>query len=210
MKTREEALSLLYEWISSDSLRKHCLAVAFSMEEYAEKFIAERKLSDNIINKNIIKVNLSEKEKQEIIDNFWICGLMHDFDWERCPIMDKHPSVGSEELKKLGYPTEIIDAIMGHNYHNPNKVERKTIMAKTLFAVDELSGLIVALAKVRQGNFDGMTAESVEKAMKKKEFAKAINRDDIELGISELNIDRKKHFETVIAALRNNKKELGF
>lgn len=136
--------------------------------------------------------------------------MLHDFDWERHPVMDRHPFPGCDELEKQGYDAEIIEAIKGHNYYNPNHLERKSLMAKTLFAVDELCGLIVALAKVKPDNFASMTAESVGKAMKKKDFAAAINREEIEQGIRELGVDRKEHFELVIKSLSCIKKELGF
>ncbi len=188
MKTRSDALQLLKEWVSSESLRRHCLAVASAMEAYA------------------IKNNLSENE----IEKWFIAGLLHDFDWEKYPIMDRHPFPGCEELEKQGYDAEIIEAIKGHNYYNPHHLPRNSLMAKTLFAVDELCGLIVALAKVKPDNFASITGESVEKAMKKKDFAKAISREDIELGIKELGVNRKGHFEIVISALNGIKKELGF
>jgi putative nucleotidyltransferase with HDIG domain len=189
MLKRQEALNLLHEWVKSDSLRRHCLSVAAAMEGYAKKY------------------DLSAEEA----DKWFICGLLHDFDWERNPTLEEHPKKGCEELRKLGYDNEIIEAIMGHGNHTG--VKRDSIMSKTLFAVDELSGLIVALARVRPGNFDGMSAKSVKKAMKKKDFAAAINRDDIKQGIEELGIkeeDMDGHFEIVINALSGIKEELGF
>jgi len=192
MKTRADALKLLEEWVSSESLRRHCLGVAACMEAYAKK----NKLSD------------------EEIDKYWITGLLHDFDWERYPTLEEHPKKGCEELEKQGYDESIINAIMGHNvYHG---IPRESLMAKTLFAVDELSGLVVALARVRPGNFDGMSTKSVRKVMKKKDFAAAINREDIvqgmqELGLKEEDVEgRSSHFELVIRALSDAKKKLGF
>ncbi len=181
--TRESSFELLYNWVSSESLRRHCLAVAAAMENYASVF----------------------KENSEI---WWITGLLHDFDYEKHPTLEEHPTEGVKVLKELEYPKEIIEAILSHGNHTG--VPRVSPMAKTLFAVDELSGLLVALAKVRADNFETMTSDSVEKALKKKGFAAAINREDIEQGISELNINRKEHFERVIAALKSHKKELGF
>lgn len=174
MKTRQDALELLYLWVKSESLRWHCKSVAAAMEGYAEKFG-------------------EDKEK------WFICGLLHDFDYEKYPDINIHPIKGCEELEKLGYDKDIIEAIMGHN--EVTGVERKSEMAKTLFAVDELSGLIVALSKVRPQGFEGMSAKSVEKALKKKDFAAAISREDIEKGITGLNVDRKEHFDLVIKSL---------
>jgi putative nucleotidyltransferase with HDIG domain len=186
MKTREEAFALLNEWVSSESLRNHCSAVACAMEEYASK------------------AGLSDEEK----DKWFICGLLHDFDYEKYPDIDVHPIKGCQELREEGYDEDIIAAILGHN--EKTGIKRYDSMAKTLFAVDELSGLIMALARVRPDRFGGMTAESVEKALKKKDFAKNISRADIELGINELGVERKDHFETVIGALRKNSGKIGF
>jgi len=190
MKTRDEAKDLLVEWVSSESLKRHCLCVAVCMESYAKRM----KLSD------------------EEIDNYWICGLMHDFDWEKFPEINEHPIKGCQELRKQEYPEEIITAILGHN--EKTGINRYSLMAKTLFAVDELSGLVFALAKVRPGNFEGMSSKSVRKAMKKKDFAAAINREDIKLGMEELELindeEKGEHFELIISALTGIKKELGF
>jgi len=119
MKTRIEAIKLVNEWVKSDSLKAHCLGVAASMEGYAEKLGEDR-------------------------DKWWICGLLHDFDWERHPSLEKHPSEGVKHLESIGVDNEICTAIMGHGNHTG--VARESLMAKTLFAVDELSGLIVALS----------------------------------------------------------------
>lgn len=185
-KVREFSLELLHEWVSSDSLRKHCYAVAAAMEEYAMK----------------------NKLPREEIDKWWICGLLHDFDYEKFPSMEKHPFEGVKILREKNYDEKIVNAIIGHGNHTG--VKRESDMAKTLFAVDELCGLIMALAKVRPGNFDGMNANSVKKAMKKKDFAAAINREDIKQGIQELGVNEDEHFEIVIRALKICKKDLGF
>jgi len=180
---RESALKLLHNWVSSESLRRLSDETAAAMENYASVF----------------------KENSEI---WWITGLLHDFDYEKHPTLEEHPTKGVKVLKELECPEEIIEAILGHGNHTG--VLRTSKLAKTLFAVDELSGLLVALAKVRADNFETMTSDSVEKALKKKGFAAAINRQDIEQGISELNIGRKEHFERVIEALKSHKNELGF
>jgi predicted hydrolase (HD superfamily) len=150
------------------------------------------------------KNGLSEEE----IDSYWITGLLHDFDYERYPSLEKHPYEGVKVLKEEGYTDEIVQAIFGHGNHTG--VKRESVIAKTLFAVDELSGLVVALAHVRPGNFDGMTAKSVKKALKKKDFAKGVNRGDIRQGIEELGVEQCEHFEAVIEALNGIKSDLGF
>lgn len=183
LPTRTDAISLLHEHVQSESLRRHCYAVAAAMEAYAAFF-------------------------KENHDMYWIAGLLHDFDYERFPTLEQHPFEGVKILKEQAYSQEIIDAILGHGDHTG--VPRVSNMAKSLFAVDELCGLLMALAKVRQDNFTTMTAESAEKALKKKGFAAAINRSDIEKGIVELGVERKEHFERVIAALKAHAGELGF
>ena len=184
MSTREEAIKLLHEWVESESLRKHCLSVACAMEGYARKN------------------NLSDEDAEK----WFIAGLLHDFDYEKYPDINLHPKMGCEELERLGYDVEIIEAIMGHN--SATGVARKSKMAKALFAVDELCGLIVALSKVRPLGFEGMSVESVERALKKKEFAKNVSREDIEQGILELGADRKEHFTIVINSLAAHSSEL--
>ncbi len=184
MPSRREALALLHENVKSESLRKHCLAVAVAMEDYAKKY------------------NLSEEEQ----DKFWITGLLHDFDYEKYPDINIHPKEGCKILEEKGYGKEIIQAVLGHN--EKTGVKRESLMAKCLFAVDELCGLIVALAYVRPGKFDGMKAESVKKVMKKKDFAKNVNRDDIKQGMMELNVPEEEHFELVISSLKGISKSL--
>src|SRR3989344_5233057 len=138
MISRQSSLDLLNSWVSSESLRRHCYAVAAAMEGYAK----------------------SLSLPQEEIDEWWTSGLLHDFDYQKFPTLEQHPVEGSKVLKEKGYPDSIIQAILGHGNHTG--VPRETKMAKTLFAVDELSGLVVALAKVRQDRFQTMIAESVE------------------------------------------------
>lgn len=190
---KEEAIQLLNESVKSESLRGHCRSVAAAMEGYANKWIAEEKIIG---------------ERAEIVDKYWICGLLHDFDWEMHPTLEDHPAKGVEILREKGVDEDICVAILGHNEYC--KVPRESLMAKTLFAVDELSGLIVALAKIRPGNFDGMSAKSIKKVMKKKDFAAAISREDIRQGIEELGVEQDEHFALVIESLEKIKGELGF
>lgn len=165
MKKRNDAIALVDKYVQNIGLKRHCLSVGYAMEGYAEHF------------------ELSDEEKER----WFICGVLHDFDWEIHPSLEKHPQEGSKILRDEGYDEEIIEAILGHGLHTG--VARESLMAKTLFAVDELSGLICALAKVRADNFSTMDANSVRKAMNKKGFAAAINRDDIKLGIQEIKCE---------------------
>ncbi len=181
MSLRENSIKLLHSWVSNESLRRHCYAVAAAMEGYAKNN------------------GLSEEE----CEKWYICGLLHDMDYEKFPSLEHHPHECVKVLKELGYSNEIINAILGHGNHTG--VKRESTMAKTLFAIDELCGLVVALSKVRSDGFSTMTTESIEKALKKKGFAAAISREDIEQGIKELGIDRTEHFESVIDSLRVNK-----
>jgi predicted hydrolase (HD superfamily) len=186
MKSRQEAMELLDEFVRNNSLKKHCLGVAVSMERYARKN------------------GLPEGE----IEKWWITGLLHDFDWEIHSTLEKHPSEGVKILGERGVEEDICEAILGHGEHTG--VKRKSLMAKTLFAVDELSGFIIAIAKIRPGGFDGMSVKSVRKKIRNKDFAAAISRDDIRKGIEELGTDEGAHFQLVIDALRERKEELGF
>lgn len=181
MPSREEAWKLLTEYVESESLRKHCLAVEAAMRAYAQKFSED-----------------SEK--------WGVVGLLHDFDYEKYP--DEHPAKGSQILKERGYPQDVITAILSHNERSG--VPRGTKMAQVLFAVDELCGMVMATAYVRPAGLDGMTPKSVKKNLKKKSFAAAINREEIEQGRKELDVEEDNHVALVIEAMRGIKKELGF
>jgi len=151
-------------------------------------------------------------------EELWgVCGLIHDFDYEEYPFYkneydletaEGHPFNGIKILKEKDYPPEIIEAILGHATYSG--VPRKTQMAKCLYAVDELCGFVMALAHIRPEKLSGMAAESVEKKLKKKDFAAKIDRGEIEKGISELGVNRTDHINLVIGALQGISKELGF
>jgi putative nucleotidyltransferase with HDIG domain len=152
-------------------------------------------------------------------EELWgICGLIHDFDYEKFPfyknehdpeVAEGHPFNGVRVLKKKGYPPEIIEAILGHATYSGTP--RTSRMAKCLYAVDELCGFIVALAHIRPDKLNGMSAESVEKNLKKRGFAAKIDRGEIEKGISEFGVERAEHINLVIGALQSiSSKELGF
>ena len=179
---REESWELLCEWTESDSLRKHMLAVEAAMRAYARKF--------------------GEDEEK-----WGITGLLHDMDYEKHPTPAEHPMVGVRELESRGYPEDVLHAIKGHADYLD--VPRDTLMAKTLYAVDELSGFIVACALVRPEGLEGIKAKSVRKKMKQKSFAAAVNREDIVRGAEELGVDLNEHIEFVAGALRERSDLLG-
>jgi predicted hydrolase (HD superfamily) len=181
--TREEAWELVCEWISSDSLRKHVLGVEACMRAYAER----------------------DGEDAELWD---ITGLVHDLDYERYPDPGTgHPRMALEELRERGYPDELLDAVAGHaDYLNH---PRTTPLAKTLYAVDELSGFVAACALVRPTGIEGMKPKSVRKKLKQPSFAAKVDRDQISRGISELGVDEGEHIALVIEALAARADELG-
>jgi putative nucleotidyltransferase with HDIG domain len=180
---REQSWELMCTWTESDSLRKHMLAVEAAMRAYARRF--------------------GEDEEK-----WGITGLLHDMDYEKHPTPDEHPMVGVRELESRGYPEDVIHAIKGHADYLG--VPRDTLMSKTLYAVDELSGFIVACALMRPEGLENMKARSVRKKMKQKSFAAAVDRDDIVRGAEELGVDLNEHIEFVAHALRERSGELGF
>ncbi len=188
MKTRDEALTLMHEWVQSESLRKHMLCVEAAMRAYAQKYGGDQEL-------------------------WGICGLLHDFDYEKYPEPDAaaktgHPFEGVKVLRELNYPDSIINAILGHALYSG--VPRTTNMAKALFACDELCGFLVAVAKMKPDNFQSLQASSVNKKLKDKSFAAKVSREDIELGITELGTGKDEHINFVIAALAPIATTLGF
>ena len=139
-------------------------------------------------------------------EKWGIIGLLHDFDYEKYP--EEHPTRGSKILEERGYPEDVRRAILGHATFSG--VPRDTTMAKCLFAVDELCGMVMATAYIRPTHFEGMSVKSVKKNLKKKEFAKGIHRDEIQQGIDELGVSEEEHIQLVIDAMRGIQKELGF
>jgi len=183
MPTYDDALELLHEWTETDSLRRHAYAVEAAMAEYARQTSAD-------------------------VERWRIAGLLHDMDYEKHPDPEEHPFVGVEELERRGYDEEIRTAILGHATYSG--VPRETVMAKTLFAVDELAGFITAVAYVRPTGLDGMTPKSVKKKLKDARFAAAVSREDIRQGAEELGVDLTEHIATVIAGMQHEAKRLGF
>lgn len=179
--TRAEALALMHEFTASESLRKHMLSVEAAMRAYAIRF-------------------------GEDADRWGLAGLIHDFDYERFPNAahsptNEHPAFGVGVLRERSWPDDILQAVLGHaTYCNVPRVSR---MARTLFAVDELTGLITATALVKPTkSVHDVDARSVKKKMKDKAFAKGVNRDDVILGAQELGVELDDHIQFVIEAMR--------
>ena len=188
LPSRAGTLALMHEYTASESLRKHMLAVEAAMRAYAGKF--------------------GEDEER-----WGITGLIHDFDYERFPNsahspIEEHPSEGVRILRAKGYPEDILQAILGHaQYCN---TPRESRMAKTLFAVDELTGLITATALVRPSkSVHEVEAKSVRKKMKDKAFARGVSREDVIKGAQELGVDIDEHIGFVIGAMQARSADLG-
>lgn len=174
-KTRDESLTLMQQWVASDALRKHMLAVEAAMIAYAGKFGEDAAL-------------------------WGATGLLHDFDYEKNPTTETHVLAGIPALAELDYPAPMLDAIMGHAEYLG--VPRETKLAKTLFAVDELCGLLTAVAYVRPTkSLEGIELSSINKKLKDKAFARAVSRDDIRKGAEELGVDFQEHVMFVARAL---------
>ncbi|OQY07777.1 MAG: HAD family hydrolase [Fusobacteriia bacterium 4572_132] len=177
--SRKDAEILLNKYITSSSLIKHSLAVEASMRGYAKYF-------------------------GEDVEYWGITGLLHDIDFEKYP--DTHPLEGVKILKKNNYPDDLIDAVKGHA--DATNTPRLTKLARTLYAVDELSSFVIACVLVRPTKFEGLKVKSVKKKLKDKAFAKAVDRDQIKLSAEELGIELTEHIQIVIDSLTNREKEL--
>jgi putative nucleotidyltransferase with HDIG domain len=181
--TREQTWELLCEHTHTDSLRKHALAVEAAMRHYAAHF-------------------------GEDVERWGRVGLIHDFDYEKHPTAQEHPYVGAEILRGLDWPEEDIRCILSHASYTG--VPRETRMAHTLFAVDELCGLITAVALVRPSKkIAEVEVSSVQKKMKQKAFAAQVSREDIEQGARELGIELPEHIGHVLTALQGAATSLG-
>ena len=183
LPTRGQALGLLHEWIQSPGLRKHCLAVEAAMRAYARELGGDE-------------------------ERWGRTGLIHDFDWERHPDAARHPMDGVAVLRSLGWPEDICRAVLGHA--NYSGVPRDTPMARALFACDELCGLLVACALVMPDkSLASVEVASVKKKMKRADFARNVNRDDIVNGAAELGVELDRHLAFTLEALRAARGELG-
>jgi len=188
LPSREAALALVHEYTASDSLRKHMLAVEAAMRAYARRF--------------------GEDEHR-----WGLAGLVHDFDYERYPndahsATEEHPAEGVRRLRALGWPEDILQAILGHAQYTG--VARESRMARALFAVDELTGLVTATALVRPSrSVHDVDARAVRKKMKDRAFARGVSREDVLLGAQELGVELDEHIQFVIDAMRAAAGELG-
>lgn len=188
LPARADALALMHEYTASESLRAHMLSVEAAMRAYASKF-------------------------GEDADRWGLAGLIHDFDYERYPnaahsVTEEHPAEGVRILRGRGYPEDVLQAILGHATYCG--VARETPMARTLFAVDELTGLITATALVRPSrSILDLDARSVRKKMKDKGFARGVSREDVLQGAAELEVELDDHIQFVIDAMRPVASSLG-
>jgi putative nucleotidyltransferase with HDIG domain len=180
--SRDDAWDLLCEWTASDSLRRHMLAVEAAMRAYAPRFGGD-------------------------VELWGLTGLLHDLDYERYPnLQDGHPRYAMAELERRGYPPELVRAVASHA--DFLGVSRDSPMEKALYAVDELSGFVLACAYVRPERLQGMTPKSVKKKLKQPSFAAAVNRDELRHGAEELGVDFDEHLAIVIGALAERQDEL--
>jgi putative nucleotidyltransferase with HDIG domain len=185
---REAALALMREYTASESLRHHMLSVEAAMRAYAEHY-------------------------GEDVERWGLAGLMHDFDYERFPnatrsATEEHPSEGVRILRGLGYPEDVLDAIMGHAAYTGTP--RVSLISHALFAVDELTGLITATALVKPSrSVHDVEPRSVRKKMKDKAFARGVNREDVIQGAQELGVDLDEHIAFVIAAMQRAAESIG-
>jgi putative nucleotidyltransferase with HDIG domain len=180
--TREQAWQTLTRYTKSESLLRHALAVEASVRSYAGRYGEDEEL--------------------------WGCvALLHDFDYEIHPTLDKHPQDGAAILREEGYPEELIDAVLSHAEHLA--LPRDTQLKKTLFACDELSGFVHACGLVRPTGIDGLEPKSVKKKLKQPSFAAGVHRDEVYAGADLLGIELDEHIENVVSAMQPIAKELG-
>lgn len=188
LPSRAEALALVQEYTASESLRKHMLAVEAAMRAYAARF-------------------------GEDPERWGLAGLVHDFDYERYPNdahspTEEHPSWGVRLLRERGWPEDVLQAVLGHAEYT--RTPRESRMAKALFAVDELTGLVTATALVRPSkSVHEVDARAVRKKMKDKAFARGVSREDVVRGAEELGVDLDEHIQFVVDAMRAHADALG-
>lgn len=181
MPDRADALALLEEWVDNDGLRKHMYSVEAAMRHYA-------------------------KLRGEDEDSWGLAGLLHDLDWEKHP--EEHPLKAVEHLRELGYPEEVLHAILAHR-SDFTGVEPETDLDKYLIACDELSGLVFAACLVRPTGIDDLKPKSVTKKLKDKTFAAGVSRDDVQWGMDLIGKERSEHIQNVIDGMRERAAELG-
>ncbi len=181
MPDRSDAVALLEEWVENEALRKHMYAVEAAVRHYARLEGADE-------------------------DLWGLAGLLHDLDWEKYP--EEHPLKAVERLRELGYPDEVVHAIQAHR-SDFTGVEPESDLDRTLYACDELSGLVFACCLVRPNGIDDLTPKSVVKKIKDKTFAAGVSREDVQRGIELIGLDRSEHIGNVIEGLRSAGAELG-
>jgi putative nucleotidyltransferase with HDIG domain len=180
--TREQAWETLTQYTKSESLRRHALAVEASVAFYARLWDED--------------------------EEFWrATALLHDFDYEIHPTLDRHPQDGAPILREEGYPEELIEAVLSHAEHLA--MPRDTQLKKTLFACDELSGFVHACGLVRPTGLDGLEPKSVRKKLKQPSFAAGVHREEVYAGAELIGLDLDEHISNVIAALQPIGPELG-
>jgi putative nucleotidyltransferase with HDIG domain len=187
LPSRDEALAIVHEYTQSENLRRHMYAVEAAMRAYAAKL-------------------------GEDSERWGVTGLLHDFDYERWPndahhADQEHPSEGVRILRQRGVPEDVLEAILAHADYTG--VPAETAMAKTLRAVDELAGFIVACALVRPNRLADLKAKSVRKKIKDRSFAAAVNREEMAAAAEELGVDMSEHIDFVVASMRPIAAELG-
>jgi len=180
--TRDQAWETLTRYTQSEALRRHALAVEAALAAYARKFGEDEEL--------------------------WrVTALLHDFDYEMHPTLDKHPQDGAPILREEGYPEEVVEGVLSHAEHLG--LPRDTPLKKTLFACDELSGFIHACGLVRPDGIDTLEPKSVRKKLKQPSFASGVNRDDVYTGAELLGVDLDEHIAFVTESMRPIARELG-
>ena len=180
--TRQQAWETLTSYTKSEALLRHALAVEASTASYARRFGEDEEL--------------------------WrVTALLHDFDYEIHPTLDKHPQDGAPILRELGYPEEVIEAVLSHAEHL--EIPRDTPLKRTLFACDELSGFVHACGLVRPTGLDGLEPKSVRKKLKQPSFAAGVHRDEVYAGAELLGLELDEHIANVVAALQPIAPELG-
>src|SRR5689334_23735132 len=180
--TRERAWETLTRYTTSESLLRHALAVEASTAAYARKFGEDEEL--------------------------WrVAALLHDFDYEMHPTLDKHPQDGAPILREEGYPEEVVETVLSHAEHLA--MPRDTLLKKTLFACDELSGFVHACGLVRPNGLEGLEPKSVRKKLKQPSFAAGVHRDEVYKGAELLELDLEEPIANVVAALQPGAAQLG-
>jgi predicted hydrolase (HD superfamily) len=199
---REAALALLHEFTASESLRKHAYAVEAVMRAYARRFAAE-------IATGATTGPSAGVPASEVDEHYWgLVGLLHDFDYERFPEVPEHATEGAKILAERGWPEDFRRAILSHADYTG--VPRERLVERTLFAVDELSGFLTAVALVKPSkSLAEVDARSVRKKLKDKAFARSVNRDDVVQGPAQLGVDFDEHCTFMIAAMSAIAGELG-